>query len=61
MHFATCSKVGSLLSLPALAIVVSAFVFNGLFSHATASHAASAPAYNATKGTLTPSATVNLK
>ena len=61
MHFATRSKVGTLLSLLVLAIVVSSFVLNGLFSHPTAIHAASVQAYNATKGILTPSATVNLK
>jgi len=61
MHFSSRSKVGGLLSLLVLTIVVSSFLFNGLFSHATTSHAASAPAYNATKGVLKPSATVNLK
>ena len=61
MHFSSRSKVGSLLSLLVLIIVVSSFLLNGLFSHATASHAASAAAYNATKGVLKPSATVNLK
>ena len=61
MHFATRSKVGSLLSFLILAIVILSFVLNGLLSHSTASHAASTQVYNATKGTLTPSATVNLK
>ncbi len=61
MHFSSRSKVGGLLSLLVLIIVVSSFLLNGLFSHATASHAASAAAYNATKGVLKPSATVNLK
>ncbi|MGZ3617968.1 MAG: hypothetical protein ACXWOL_14605 [Ktedonobacteraceae bacterium] len=61
MHFSARSKVGGLLSLLVLIMIFCAFVFNGLFSHATVSHAASAPAYNATKGILVPSATVNLK
>jgi hypothetical protein len=61
MHFSSRSKVGGLLSLLVLTIVVSSFLFNGFFSHAPISHAASAPVYHATKGILKPSATVNLK
>jgi hypothetical protein len=61
MHFSTRSKVGSLLSILVLVTIVSAFILNGLFFHTNVTRAAGAPDDTATKGMLTPSATVNLK
>lgn len=59
MRFSARSKVGGLLSLLAIMTLVSAFVFNGLFFHGTVTHAAGGQTYSATKGTLTPSKSVD--
>src|SRR5690349_7093667 len=61
MRLTTRSKFGSILSLLVLVTIASGFIVNGLFFHATSSHAAGGPSYSAATGVLSPSATVNLK
>ncbi len=59
MRFSARSKVGGLLSLLAIVTIISAFVFNGLFFHGTATRAAGGQAFSATKGILTPSKSID--
>ena len=59
MRFSARSKVGGLLSLVAIMSIISAFMFNGLFFHATATHAASGQSTSVTKGILTPARSVD--
>ncbi len=59
MPFSARSKMGGLLSLVAIIIIFSAFSLNGLFFHGSAVHAAGEQPYRATKGTLTPSRSVD--
>jgi len=59
MRFSARSKVGGLLSLVAVISIISAFMLNGLFFHATATHAVGGQSTSATKGILTPSRSVD--
>jgi hypothetical protein len=61
MRFSARSKVGGLLSLLAIVTIISAFMFNGLFVRGAITHASSGQSYSADKGTITSSATVDLK
>lgn len=61
MRFSARSKAGSLFSLLAIITIASAFVLNGVFARGVITHAANGKPYSATAGTITPSATVNLK
>lgn len=59
MCFSTRSKVSLLVSLFAIITIISAFMFSGFFFHGTPTRAAGVLQNSATKGTLTPSATVD--
>ena len=59
MRFSVSSKLRGLLSLVAIITIVSAFMLNGLFFHATATHAAGGQSTSATKGVLTPARSVD--
>jgi len=59
MRFSARSKVGVLLSLVAIISIISAFMLNGLFFHAAATHAAGVRTPGATKGILTPTRSVD--
>jgi hypothetical protein len=59
MLFSARSKVGGLLSLLGIVTIISAFVFNAMFFHGTATRAAGRQAYSVTKGILTPSKSID--